>query len=662
MNQKSKKLKDCYAEFDGTNLTIGNRGFQRRWTLTEHGPVTASMEAPEMKIVREINPDTACDFQYEGLTARKVGRQMKYSPLALKTIQMKAEQKPKIGPQRLEVVLTLTDDRQGLLVLWHVWILPDIPAVTVFCEIKSENSPLGVYNRTDFLNIVDSIVLPENVQTLESVLFRARTDRTNELVESQQMTLEDFDASGADGNILFLNSREGKGLFILHHGPCCEDRRLETKSDFLKNDTSILALGWGIRPDEVSHRTFLRSYSVTLGAFSGPMEAGYRAVKKFLKSRYPYLGQNRPVLLANPWGDREWYEHCQLDFVKQEVEACSEIGFTDYQLDDGWQAGGNLQTLSSNGLVSDEYWKVNQERFPGGFEKLTTMAEAYGVKLGLWYAGDSNRNYRRWKDDAERLIRLRKAGTFERIKIDMTRTRTKAAERNFLRILRTVRATEPDWIVFDLDLTGAIQRPGYFLLLDYGDIFVENRYTLLSNYWPWKAARNFWMLSRYYPIQRLELEYLNPKLNIDKYEPDEPLAPANYSIDYLFATTFFSIPLFWGEPSALEREDKELLKPLLELRKVQHEKILRSMVIPIGSEPDGKSWFGFLAVDELDGKHLMTVFRDQLSGGDCEIFLPDSIGSRDEIKRLAGNISAAIDGNTVKAKSSNPGDFGIFLL
>ena len=72
---------------------------------------------------------------------------------------------------------------------------------------------------------------------------------------------------------------------------------------------------------------------------------------------------------------------------------------------------------------------------------------------------------------------------------------------------------------------------------EYGNIFLENRYTDWGNYYPYRTLRNLWMLSRYVPAEKMQIEFLNKWRNADKYDVADPFAPARYSFDYLFAIT-----------------------------------------------------------------------------------------------------------------------------
>ena len=58
---------------------------------------------------------------------------------------------------------------------------------------------------------------------------------------------------------------------------------------------------------------------------------------------------------------------------------------------------------------------------------------------------------------------------------------------------------------------------GYHYFAEYGNIFLENRYTDWGNYYPHHTLRNLWHLSRYVPPERLQIEDTN-----EQDDPDRP--------------------------------------------------------------------------------------------------------------------------------------------
>lgn len=172
-------------------------------------------------------------------------------------------------------------------------------------------------------------------------------------------------------------------------------------------------------------------------------------------------------------------------------------------------------------------------------------------------------------------------------KIDGVNIPNKESDVNFRRLLDKVMLATNNEAVFDLDVT-ASRRFGYHYFYEYGNLFLENRYTDFARYYPYYTLRNLWMLSKYVPAQRLQIEFLNNWRNRDKYPADDMLAPGNYSFDYLFAITMFAQPLAWFETSSLPPAAFKTA-PLINTYKQYWSKIHKGQIFPVGDEPDGFS-------------------------------------------------------------------------
>ena len=109
------------------------------------------------------------------------------------------------------------------------------------------------------------------------------------------------------------------------------------------------------------------------------------------------------------------------------------------------------------------------------------------------------------------------------LKIDGVEVPNIEADRNLRAMLERVEDATGGQAVFNMDVTAG-QRWGYYYGNEYGNIFLENRYTDWVNYYPHWTLRNLWMLSRYVPPQNLQIEFLNKWRNRDNYPGDDPLA------------------------------------------------------------------------------------------------------------------------------------------
>jgi alpha-galactosidase len=286
--------------------------------------------------------------------------------------------------------------------------------------------------------------------------------------------------------------------------------------------------------------------------------------------------------------------------MSREVEAAARLGVDVVQIDDGWQRGvtaNSAQAKEKGGVWNgfwasdDRFWDVNLDRFPEGIDGLVAAAALHGMKFGLWFAPDSSNESQNWKLDAEAILRLHRELDINFFKIDALKLKTRLGEERVRDFFEYVLQESHGAVTFDQDIT-AEDRFGPFGLLDPGPLFVENRYTDWHRYWPHHTLRVGWQLTRWIDPVRLRLEWLNNQRHQDKYAGD-PLAPANWRPDALFATVLPFAPLGWFEVQNLPEAYFQQAAPLIATWKQHRHALHRSEMTPIGTAPDGVSWTGF---------------------------------------------------------------------
>ena len=292
-----------------------------------------------------------------------------------------------------------------------------------------------------------------------------------------------------------------------------------------------------------------------------------------------------------------------------EIAAAGEIGAEIYQIDDSWQQGRSLAALSDNNLaVTMDFWKTDPERLPGGFMPLCKAAEKAGIKLGLWCAPSYPLMYRDHREFAEMLLDYHRQYGFATVKVDAVRIQSLESQENLEKLLREVRQKSGKKLFFNLDTTNG-QRPGYFYFLEYGNIFLENRYCFLGGdeavaYHPEKTLRNLWQLSAWVRPQTLQIEIPSPDDIPEKLRFKRD--PRDYGFDYWCALALFANMLIWTSPSRCSSGTKAVLQKITALGKELRKEIFHSTITPVGAEPDGKSFTGFAS----DAK-LWLIFREK---------------------------------------------------
>ena len=309
------------------------------------------------------------------------------------------------------------------------------------------------------------------------------------------------------------------------------------------------------------------------------------------------------------------------------------MGLDVVQIDDGWQKGiPDVYDDEGNRVFDGDFWKVKYDRFPCGIESVSKYARNKGVELGLWFAPESRLNFKSFERDISVLRQAYKEWKIKYFKLDMVKLPNEESAGKMLDFLDEIFSFGED-VSIELDVTADV-RLGYLMSAPYGTIFVENRYSAWSNYYPHRTLRNLWLLSRFIPASKFQFELLNPELCTDKYGSDDALRPELYDADYLFASVMYSNPLFWMETQFLSEESRARLKRIIGIWKKHRKAITSADVYPIGEEPSGASMTGFSA--DTGDEIYVSVFREcteresftfdvghQLTG-DCELLLSNT--------------------------------------
>ncbi|WP_309381916.1 alpha-galactosidase [Cerasicoccus frondis] len=500
-----------------------------------------------------------------------------------------------------------------------------------------DKSPLGIESEpvinaglsTDSAQSVKTMELTSPHLKLTQVILHDATDHSDELVQENEWLLHPNEGSiTLTGNLFliedFLNQN---GLIFIKRAPLPNARPVPQGADF-KVTTKRSGKTTVAMYENDSESTW------TVLTYNGGVLERTRVLHDWQATRRPNTdGHQLPRFLSNTWGDRSRDSRMREDFILAEIDAAEKLGVEVVQLDDGWQQGAsaNSKDAKEKGGVWEgfwnadpNFWAVNQERFPNGLTKVTERAKAKGVKLGLWYAPDSWNHLANWQKDADKMLELYRNYGITHFKVDSINATSDLARANLHSFFDRVLTQSQGEIVFDLDITAG-KRPGYFGEMSVGPLFVENRYTDWRNYWPHQTLRNLWQLSRWVDPKRLRMEFLNNERNVGKYRND-PLAPARYQPDTLFATVMFSNPLGWFECSNLSEEYVAKASPLIQTWKRHREELFRGTILPIGQEPDGIAYTGFMSISPKNNQGYILVFRELNSEDHACVEIPAGLG------------------------------------
>lgn len=606
-------LDDCYARWDNSTLTVGNSKITRIFGLNKGNLRTIKMGIPN-------GPEFQMSNQCE---ESRITLQDRFINLAEKnqftSLEIKAEvEKNPLRWDCLHVTVIFFGD-ENLSVKKHLYLWPNTPAIRSVLEIETLKSSSNL----DYTSI-DSLNFESKENFVEALVAQLHdfTDSTCHLVTEN--TYKDLGEAPVQAQASVVLLKEGqKGLFAYKEAPVSTSQMYPVYYDYQisKNLLEMIGSGFHNLPAGKSRKT----YASIIGIFEGNLDDGILAYKQYQRARYKLEPERDYVITANSWGD--FHEGINEEIMLKEIETAHELGLTNLEIDAGW-----------SDIIDGSPDIV---KFPNGLSPLVKSAKELGIKLGIWTSplmmpqGEGIlKDHSDWiattnnftpcdsLDYLQHLVTIDLCHPdcfnylksyyewlydlgIRRFKMDMYQMNTLNTPlgdlydhaESFRRWMEQVELERPG-MTFIQDSTRA-NRPVFDFYMDYGVIFLENRYQTWEgngNYKPYKTLSSLWQLAPYIPPQKIEFELCN----------DEP----DYSARYLLATVMFGNPLFWESLAAISEESKKELIPLLDLYKKHRDAIFRGHIFRMGDQPSGKSWTGLQSHQEDTEEGYLIVFRE----------------------------------------------------
>ncbi len=650
------EFKGCYARWGATDLVIGNAHIERAWkisngllTATSFRDKTAGCEWLAKPAPRPA-PSPGENLPKETRTSvisAQTGRVNPVSEEALivtfrATGRASFEHQLQIFPASRGIGMAFAASGE-----WAPAKATTEKTAAVASGIEGTGEARVAAEGGDALEIFT--LAPQHLRFVQATLMD-QTDNHNELAFEQEWLLMPNEAPlKLAGNVFYVeNPLTGAGLILLKQAPLPHARPVKGGTDCV------------ITPSKREVRLAGQGYPFVALAYVGGTAGRVAALQGWQRQLRRFDPARDGLFLSNTWGDRSRDARINEEFVLKEVAAGAQLGVDIVQVDDGWQKGRTANSAAARGkgvwdgywAADPQFWLPDPQRFPRGLAPVVQAAKSHNMKFGLWFGPDSSHGMANWERDAGRLLDLHRQDGIDYFKIDSVKATTPATEQNLRRFFDRVLEQSGGQVVFDLDVTAEI-RPGYFGLPHVGPLFVENRYTDFHRYWPHQTLRNLWKLAHYVDPLRLRMELLNNRRNAEKY-PDDPLAPARYKADALFAVTMFANPLGWFEVSNLPADYVSELKPLVAAWKRERAAMLGGTLLPIGAAPDGVAWTGFASVAADRRGGYLLLFRENNPRGEWQTEVPLFAAGSYRLTPLAGEGRAELHSSQLTAHIPAP--------
>ncbi len=612
--QEQTNIQECSAALENDLLTLQNSCISRVYRWNNGQLITHTLtDKSTGKIWQSTSghPDLYLPWEH--------------SPAKNATFSSVYQTETNVMPAHLRVEVAFMTGKLEVKRIFRIY--PGCPAIA--CDLYYRGRSSGTWtmdnkSAADLVNIenlnaaatsntppaIEQLSLSGRHWQLRAIEFFDITDRFNNLV--REVNVFSYRPMSYRGNILIAHDQTtDAGVFFLKESPVSNVQLAYPGGDFFTDFGSFKVIGAGIEPSDLDEKEWIRGYGFVTGVYSGGSQNSLPALRNYQKNVRILKPERDEMILMNTWGDRGQDTRINEAFALKELEAGKQLGITHFQLDDGWQTGRTSNSAYKNGSLdtiwnNPKFWHPDPVKFPRGLKSVVEHGKKCGIEVCLWFNPSKDNENAGWEKDADVLTGFYRKDGIRTFKIDGVNLPSKTAEMNFRKFLDKVSLNTGHNVVFNLDVT-AHRRGGYHYFNEYGNLFLENRYTDWVNYYPYTTLRNLWMLSGYVPAEKIQIEFLNKWRNTDKYGND-PFAPANYSFEYLFAITMAGQPLAWFEGTGLPSEAFDALAPVLKkYREIQHD-LHSGDIFPIGNEPSGKSWTGFQSVQKTHGYFL--VFRE----------------------------------------------------
>ena len=594
-----KTYEDCYVSLKENILTVGNNRMERSWDMKGGIPLSLSLKNKNTnkEWFSDKNPNRWMSVDSAVFDITKSSKMIHCS--------VETHVDDDLGFAVRHFIVDVVFDYDQAKVKWRHILYPDLPILRtcISCEGKE---PI----QEDYLDLLPSLPL---YCKWKAVSFRDATDRHNNLVSTEEGLFYGNEKSLLSGNLLFVKDLLSEdGFLAIKEGPTPIAYQGDVTHDFEICGNNILTVGWGFFEEEKKKVRPLNPYGSAIVLWEGSGEDALMSLQQYHRAIHKYVPERDAFVMCNTWGDRSKSIKINEDFINRELCKAKQLGISCYQIDYGWQEAVAAISPTQGGVegyydANPNYWNVNKQDFPEGLHSIAEKAKNSKINLGLWFSPDSSNDFCNWEKDAKVLIGLYREYGIKAFKLDSVHIRSKQGEENLFRMMRKVVQETGGNVILNLDITAQI-RNGYFGRVQYTSFFLENRYTDWHNYYPHWTLRNLWMLSKYYPTFRLQMEFLNVNRNKDLYK-GEPLVPSACGIEYAFAVTMFSNPLAWMTLTGLDDESMRILERVIPVYRNYQSDILSGSIFPIGAEPSGTGWTGFQSITG-EGKGFLLVIKE----------------------------------------------------
>ncbi|HLP37694.1 hypothetical protein [Lacibacter sp.] len=595
--QLNVKYKHASVQTNGNTIIASTGNVQRVWRKTEHGLQTISLKLKNGK--EWVNTKLpVCDWEYgNGIIAS--------TKATLVSLTAKQNNDSGFAKEHLEMIAEYVYESINLHIQYHVRLYPNSNGIFTQLYIKGDSSKLQ-NTSVNYSNASGRVeFIPVNAKKQKRFYFGYFNDTQHRNTDSTPLLKEQVieTAFTSPEIINWANGmcvQGGKnGLLVIKESHKCVNQFGHDTGEFICTEDGIASTGTSLLKHEILPTQYRKAWASWVVLFEGGNDERELALKIFERERYPVNPKTDVYIIANTWGSDRQRSAATEQNVRKEMTIQKELGIDVQQIDDGYQMYAGEKGFDP----TPRGWYPVREKFPNGFLPIRKKADELNMKTGLWFAS--------MKVSTEEMKKNYDTAGFSFYKLDFANLRNHASLEMMEQKIRAFELHSKHQAKVNWDVTENNARFGYFWAKEYGGVFLENRKPKFPTnvvYIPYLVLRDLWHLAKYCNLNKFQ----GSVQNIDKVDTASSDAYL-YNHRYSVAVPLMSTPLFFQETQFYSNEAKQQVKTVLDAyRKVRYS-MYESIVYPVGSEPNNKSWTGFQAHHPQRKEGYITLFRERLN-------------------------------------------------
>lgn len=600
-------LKNATATFKNNTIFVSTGKMERSWQWTGKGLLTTSIKNQLTgKEYAKIEAKNQCDWDLPGAISDA-------SSADLIDVNIKEANDNGFSSQYLEVISTVKYANTGLVVEHIIWVYPNSPGIRTQLRVKalrgysSEKIRTAESERTDCgykiaVPGARAEYLPLNFSIENSRRYwgyynnpGGRHDPSRDMLEEKIVTgfplFLTEDINWASGMSVEYNNGQN-GVCVVKESPKSVNQTAHNTGSFYSGPDGLSVTGWGLTPDEIISERFRECWATWTIVWTESNDGMQLALKQFDRARYPVFPERDMFILSNTWGSANpgGSQFTEEDFVLKEIPAIAKLGIDVMQIDDGWQKSGGGPDA-----------KNFSPKYANGWKDIKAIADANGVRMGLWVTAKLS--------TTEELNKNIDELGFVSWKADFDHLASRSDYEDRIKKYRDV--MKHAWMKTQFSLCPEYDDPryGWYYCKEYGSIYFQNIQESLPAHLtmvPYQVLMQNWEMTKYFNSNKLQVMLQNPK----RVNPDRSDAP-QHSHSYCFAMGVPFVPCFFQSAQNLDSKEQKELKDFITVFKKHRKNIFNSYTFPVGDKPDNQSWTGFQMLNESDKKaNYLLLFRE----------------------------------------------------